>query len=64
MSTEFKSSSSTVIHHRQRVVVKPNITVIVRAPASSSDHRHLFHPRPSTVGIIVVTDAKSKTLLF
>jgi len=64
MSTKFKSSSSTIIHHRQRVVVKPNITVIVRAPASSSDRRHLLHPRHSTVGIIIVTDAKSKTLLF
>jgi len=64
MSTKFNSSSSTFTHHRRRIVVKPNITVIIRAPASSSDHRHLLHPRPSTVGIIVVTDAKSKTLLF
>jgi len=64
MSTKFKSSSSTITHRRRRIVVKPNITVIIQAPASLSDRRHLLHSRPSTVGIIVSTDAKSKTLLF
>jgi len=64
MSTKFKPSSSTITHRRRRIVVKPNITVIIRLPASSSDRRQLSHPRPSTVGIIVVTDAESKTLLF
>jgi len=63
MSTQLKTSPIT--HHRRRIIVKPDITVIIRAPVSSSDRRHLLHPRPSPVGIIIVsTDAKSKTLLF
>jgi len=64
MSTKFKSPSSTITHRRRRIVVNPDITVIIRASSSIVDRRHPSHLRPSTVSIIVVTDAESKTLLF